>query len=353
LKPMILRRQVLRGALGCAATFALPAWAADPVARLTEQLRQLEQASDVTLGLWAIDTATGRELAYRAQERFAFCSTFKAILAGAILHQAQGDPGLLGRRVVYGADQLVVYSPVTEKHVGTGMTVAELCAAALQYSDNTAGNLLLEQVGGPPGLTAFARGLGDTTFRLDRNEPELNTALPGDPRDTTTPGAMGATLQRLLLGDALPTPAREQLCDWLKGNTTGATRLRAGLPPGWAVGEKTGSGDYGVANDAGVIWPKGQGPWILVIFTRGAEKASPWRSEPIAAATRLVVERWKGSSTQACRHRAPANYNNTPSTGCSGSGAGSSSNSSTAISRLRHMASNGRSLGKVSNGSEI
>lgn len=188
----------------------------------------------------------------------------------------------------------MVYSPITEKHVGAGMTVAELCAATLQYSDNTAGNLLLEQVGGPAGLTAFARQLGDPTFRLDRNEPTLNTALPNDPRDTTTPLAMGVTLQRLLLGDALAPAGREQLQAWLKGNTTGDARIRAGVPKGWIVGDKTGSGDYGVANDVGIVWPQGRAPWILVVFSRGPQQSSPWNHEPIAAATRLVVQAWQG-----------------------------------------------------------
>lgn len=286
----IHRRHLLQGAIVCAAAMALPAWAADPV---TEQLQQLEQSEGVTLGLWALDTATGKQLAYRAEQRFAFCSTFKAILAGAILHQSQKDPGLLQRRIPYGKEQLVVYSPITEKHVGKGMTVAELCAATVQYSDNTAGNLLLEQVGGPAGLTAFARSMGDPVFRLDRNEPGLNTAIPGDLRDTTTPIAMGTTLQRLLLTDALPVAGRVQLQAWLKGNTTGDARIRAGLPQGWVVGDKTGSGDYGVANDVAIIWPEGRAPWILVVFTHGAKKDSPWRSEPVAAATRVVWEAWR------------------------------------------------------------
>lgn len=289
--PTLSRRRVLQGALGCSALLALPTWADDP---LRKALQQLEATTGSTIGLWALDTGSGQQLAWRAEERFAFCSTFKAVLAGAILHRSQAEPGLLERRIAYGAEQLVVYSPVTEKHVGAGMTVAGLCAAAVQYSDNTAGNLLLELVGGPPGLTAFARSLGDPTFRLDRNEPTLNTALPGDPRDTTTPLAMGVTLQRLLLGDGLAAAERQQLQDWLKGNTTGDARIRAGVPKDWVVGDKTGSGDYGVANDVAVIWPKGQAPWIVVVFSRGAKADAPWNSETIAAATRVVVEAWKG-----------------------------------------------------------
>ncbi|MBC3435881.1 class A beta-lactamase [Pseudomonas sp. BW16M2] len=289
--PTLSRRRVLQGALGCSALLTLPTWADNS---LRQAMQQLEAASGSTIGLWALDTGSGRQLAWRGEERFAFCSTFKAVLAGAVLHRSVSEPGLLARRIAYGAEQLVVYSPVTEKHVGPGMTVAELCAAAVQYSDNTAGNLLLELVGGPPGLTAFVRGLGDPTFRLDRNEPTLNTALPGDPRDTTTPLAMGMTLQRLLLTDGLPAAAQQQLQAWLKGNTTGDARIRAGLPKDWVVGDKTGSGDYGVANDVAVIWPKGRAPWILVVFSRSTKQDAPWNSETIAAATRIVVQAWKG-----------------------------------------------------------
>lgn len=291
MQPILSRRRLMQGAVGGSAVLALPAWTADPV---QSQLQRLEQASGGTLGLWALDTGSGKCLSYRGEERFAFCSAFKAVLAGAILQASQAEVGLLQRRIAYGADKLVTYSPLTEKHVGAGMTVAELCAATVQYSDNTAANLLLELIGGPPGLTAFARSIGDPVFRLDRNEPDLNTALPGDPRDTTTPLAMGVTLERLLLTDGLPAAARQQLQDWLKGNTTGDTRIRAGVPQGWVVGDKTGSGDYGVANDIGIIWPPGRAPWIVVVFTRGPKKDSPWRNETLVDATRMVVGAWGG-----------------------------------------------------------
>lgn len=198
----------------------------------------------------------------------------------------------MAQRVGYRQQQLVTYSPVTSKHVATGMTVAQLCAAGLQYSDNTAANLLLNLVGGPVGLTAIARSLGDMAFRLDRIEPELNSALPDDPRDTTTPLAMGTSLQRLLLGNGLPASAQQQLAHWLKGNTTGDTRIRAGLPSGWPVGDKTGSGDFGVANDVAILWPAGRAPWILAVYTRGREKAAPMRNDIIAAVTRSVVDAW-------------------------------------------------------------
>ncbi|UVL89457.1 class A beta-lactamase [Pseudomonas sichuanensis] len=284
---MVTRRQLIGAGIGCSVAMAAPAWASSSLAH---ELEALEHSLDVTLGLWALDTGTGKIVSYRAGERFAFCSTFKVVLAAAILAKSADDKGLLDRRITYCEDQLVVYSPVTEKHVGDGMTVSALCAATLQYSDNTAGNILLEQVGGPVGLTAFARNLGDPAFRLDRNEPELNTALPDDPRDTTTPLAMGMTLQKLLLGNSLAEAGRLQLQEWLKGNTTGDKRIRAGVPQGWVVGDKTGSGDYGVANDVAVIWPPGKAPWILVVFTRGQQKASSWSNEAISSSARAVVK---------------------------------------------------------------
>ncbi|MBA6104628.1 MULTISPECIES: class A beta-lactamase [Pseudomonas] len=283
---MVTRRRLIKAGVGCSVAIAAPAWASSS---LQHEFSALERSLDVTLGLWAHDTGTGKTLSYRAEERFAFCSTFKVVLAAAILAKSSADKGLLERKISYSEDDLVTYSPVTERHLANGMTVSELCAATLQYSDNTAGNLLLEQIGGPAGLTDFARHVGDASFRLDRTEPELNTALPDDPRDTTTPLAMGVTLQKLLLGNSLPEGARRQLQEWLKGNTTGDKRIRAGVPQGWAVGDKTGSGDYGVANDVAVIWPSGKAPWVVTIFTRGQRKESPWNNEIISSSMLKVV----------------------------------------------------------------
>ena len=283
----VTRRQLIKS--GMISTFAATAWPTWAVTDIDSDLSTVEHSFKVTLGVWAIDTASGKTVAYRAEDRFAFCSTFKVILAAAILAKSAEDQALLDRRITYAPDQLVTYSPITEQHVQAGMTVRELCAAALQYSDNTAGNLLLELVGGPAGLTAYARTLGDPAFRSDRNEPSLNTALPGDPRDTTTPLAMGVTLQKLLLGSALGEDARQQLQGWLKGNTTGDKRIRAGVPQGWLVGDKTGSGDYGVANDVAVVWPPGKAPWIVVVFSRAEAKASEWNNDAIAASMKAVA----------------------------------------------------------------
>lgn len=169
------------------------------------------------------------------------------------------------------------------------MTWAELSAATLQYSDNTAMNLILTQLGGPAKLTEFARSIGDKSFRLDRPEPELNTAIPGDERDTSTPQAMAESLQNLTLGDALAKSQRAQLVGWLKGNTTGAASIRAGLPATWQVGDKTGAGEYGTTNDIAVIWPDNHAPLILVTYFTQPVKDAQSRREILAEAAKIAV----------------------------------------------------------------
>ncbi|GAB3255135.1 serine hydrolase [Chitinimonas naiadis] len=284
------RRNLLlaSAALPLAACTSLP----DSLAGYTTQSRlaALEAASGGRLGVAAINTANGAQSSHRADERFPFCSTFKVIVASAVLKRSETEPGLLQQRITYAKDVLVSYSPITEQHVGTGMTVAELCAATLQYSDNTAGNLLIKLVGGTAAVTAYARSIGDETFRLDRWETELNTALPGDPRDTTSPAAMARDLQRLLLGDALGKVQQVQLSDWMLGNTTGATRIRAGVPKVWQVADKTGSGAYGTANDVGVVWPKDRPPIVLAIYFTHPTPDAPYRNEVLAMAARIVAE---------------------------------------------------------------
>jgi len=284
--PDTLRRRLILSA--AVLPLAFPVRAAPSHAE--SRLAQLERQAGGRLGVAARHTGTGSALAYRADERFPLCSTFKLVLAGAVLHRQGTEPGLLQRRLRYGQSDLVAYSPVTEKHVGTGMTVADLCAAALQYSDNSAANALMRMLGGPDAVTAFARTVGDATFRLDRWETSLNTAIPGDPRDTSTPAAMTAMLERLALGDALSAPARVQLQDWLRGNTTGARRIRAGLPAGWQVGDKTGSGDYGTANDIAVAWPAPDAsPLVIAVYYTQTSPDAKWRDDVIAEAARIVA----------------------------------------------------------------
>lgn len=252
-------------------------------------LAALETASGGRLGVAALDTASGAVAGCRIDERFAFCSTFKVLAAAAILKRSMAEPGLLEHRIVYSAADLVPYSPVTRGRAGDGMTVADICAAALQMSDNTAANLMLRLLGGPAAVTSFARAIGDDMFRLDREETALNAAVPGDPRDTSTPRAMMADLQGLTLGHLLGAAERDKLVAWMRGATTGANRIRAGVPAGWTVADKTGTGDYGSTNDIAVIWPPGRPPIVLAIYFTQADKDATPREDVVAQASRIVV----------------------------------------------------------------
>jgi len=297
--PFPTRRALLAAAPAALLSCGCSPWAArqpEQAQRAAlQRLAQLERSLDGRLGLFALDTGSGRALAHRADERFPLCSTFKVVAAAGVLAQSAQVPGLLARRIAYPRSDLVSYSPVTEKHAGPGMTVAELCAAGLQHSDNTAGNLMIGLLGGPEGVTAYARSLGDTAFRLDRRETALNSALPGDVRDTTTPRAMAGTLQRLVLGDALPAPEREQLRQWLLGNTTGRARIQAGIPADWRIGDKTGGGDYGTANDIAVLWPPGRAPVVLALYSAQPRQEAAARNDVLAGAAQAVAG-WLGNA---------------------------------------------------------
>lgn len=255
-----------------------------------QKLAALEKSSGGRLGVALINTADNTQTLYRADERFAMCSTSKVMAAAAVLKQSETQKDLLSQRVEIKPSDLINYNPIAEKHVNGTMTLGELSAAALQYSDNTAMNKLIAHLGGPGKVTAFARAIGDDTFRLDRTEPTLNTAIPGDPRDTTTPLAMAQTLRNLTLGNALGETQRAQLVTWLKGNTTGAASIQAGLPTSWVVGDKTGSGDYGTTNDVAVIWPEGRAPLILVTYFTQPEQKAESRRDVLAAAARIVTD---------------------------------------------------------------
>ena len=258
--------------------------AADP----STELSDLEQRFGARLGAYARNVRTGRTVAYRAGERFAMCSTFKAFAAAAVLRD-HGDCAPLDKVVHYPPRDILANSPKTEQHLATGMPVGDLCAAAIQYSDNAAGNLLLRQLGGPDGLTRFFRSLGDRVSRLDRWEPELNTAVPGDLRDTTTAEAIGRSFERLTLGRALDDTARAQLVTWLKGNTTSTRRFGAGLPRGWVLGDKTGTGDYASAHDLGVAWTTRNTPILLAVLSSKEAKDAPVDEALIAEAARVLA----------------------------------------------------------------
>ncbi|MEW2292942.1 class A beta-lactamase [Streptomyces sp. NPDC006743] len=289
---LALSTAVLAPAVTAARATAAPAApgaaSASGVRAAVDELRALEERYAARLGLHARNVRTGQVLAHRAGERFALCSTFKVFAAAAVLRN-HGRCAPLDKVVHYPAMDIVDNSPVTKEHVDSGMTVGELCAAAIQYSDNTAGNLLLREVGGPGGLTAFFRSLDDRVSRLDRWETDLNTALPGDPRDTTTPEALAASLERVTLGRALAGGDREQLITWMKGNTTSAERFRKGLPKGWVIGDKTGTGDYASANDIGVAWTTRGTPVVLAVLTSKPVKDAAVDNDLIAGAAGVVA----------------------------------------------------------------
>ncbi|WP_066680424.1 class A beta-lactamase [Caulobacter sp. CCH9-E1] len=290
----MLHRRNLITALA-AAPVLLPAVAgAAPIDQkaLSSRINELERASGGRIGVAVLDTQDGRRFAWRGDERFRMCSTVKAPLSAAILRRVDQGRERLDRRVTFGPEVLMGNSPIVEKHVQDGLTIGQLCEATITLSDNAAANLLFEALGGPSGgpaaLTRFLRAIGDQTTRSDRLEPALNGGAPDDPRDTTTPSAIVATWKALLLDDALSPASRQRLRDWLIANKTGDRRLRAGLPPGWRVGDKTGNNGKDITNDVAIAWPPGRGPVLIGVFhDRGGDEDA--RNTVHANVARAVV----------------------------------------------------------------
>jgi beta-lactamase class A len=232
-----------------------------------KRLAEIEARQGGRLGVFVRDTGTNATIEHRADERFPMCSTFKLLAAAAALKRVDEGGERLDRTIAFGPSDLLEYAPIAKAHAAEGaMTLADLCAAAIDWSDNTAANLVLQAIGGPAGLTQFARSLGDTVTRLDRSEPSLNEATPGDPRDTTSPRAMAEDMQKVLLGDALSDAARRQLQTWLIDDKVGDKRLRAGLPSSWRIGDKTGSGERGSTNTIAILWPPSRAPLIATVY---------------------------------------------------------------------------------------
>ena len=265
------RRQALTGLLALGALTACGRTAADPLLLDTDAVSALEHRYGARIGLFAVDLASGAEVANRPAERFAMCSTFKAYAAARVLQMVDEGHLTLDEAVPVVAADIVANSPVTSARVGAEMTLGQLCEAALTQSDNAAGNLLLRAIGGPAAITAFARTLGDRESRLDRWETELNSAHPGDLRDTTTPQALCHGYRELLAGSALRVTARETLENWMRATETSNKRFRAALPAGWTSADKTGAGSYGSTNDAGLlIGPNGQ-RIVAAVLTRSLQ----------------------------------------------------------------------------------
>ena len=260
------RRMILAGAAAL-----LPLSHGRAASSAAMRLASIERQYGGRLGVAVLDTATGTHVEHRGDERFPMCSVFKFLAAAAVLQRVDDGQDRLDRQISYGTADLLSYAPITRAHVAEGrMTLGALCAAALQWSDNTAGNLILSTIGGPAGGTHYVRTLGDSLTRMDRTEPTLNTAIAGDPRDTTTPLAMLRDMRAILLGRVLSAASRAQLADWLMGDRVGDKRLRAGVPPSWRVADKTGSGENGTANTIGVLWPPDRAPILATVFLTGS-----------------------------------------------------------------------------------
>jgi beta-lactamase class A len=280
-----------RGALAA----VLVAVGAGSTGAAQDQFAELEVQSGGRLGVAALDTRNGARLAHRAGERFAMCSTFKLLAVSAVLAEVDRGAEHLDLFIPYGEADLLSYAPVTRAHVAEGgLPLATLCEAAIELSDNTAANLILQALGGPGAVTAFARTIGDPITHLDRNEPTLNEIRPGDERDTTCPAAMLEDLRKLTLGGVLSPASRERLTDWLVAGKTGDTRLRAGFPAGWRVGDKTGTGEHGTANDVAIAWAPG-GPILIAAYLTGADGiAAADRDAILAGVAKVVTAGFRG-----------------------------------------------------------
>lgn len=255
--------------------------------------KDIERRIGGRVGLSALDTGTRKTLSWRGGERFAMCSSFKWVLAAAILASVDRGETLLSEKIAYTKAQLLPHSPITGAHVKEGhMRIEDLCAAAVEQSDNGAANLLLARVGGPAGLTAYARSIGDNVTRLDRNEPTLNENRRGDPRDTTTPDAMVQTMRTVLTGNVLHKDSKEKLLGWLRECRTGAHRLRAGLPPSWSEGDKTGTGERGATVDNAIIWPPHRAPIFAAAYVSDSTKPVEQLEAALADLGRLIGMRF-------------------------------------------------------------
>lgn len=282
------RRELIKaGLLGLAAFPLLPLTVAN--ADAADAFAALEQRHGGRLGVAVLDTGSGRRLLHRADERFLMCSTGKLLAVAAVLARVDRGEERLDRRITFRPDDVLEWAPVTRLRVGPpGMTVAELCHAAITVSDNTAMNLLLASLGGPARLNRFVRGLGDPLTRFDRTEPSLNVPGPQGIEDSTTPVAMLDDMHRVLLGDVLSPVSREQLLDWLRHNTTGTQQLRAGLPAGWTAGDKTGASQT-QSNDVAIAWPPGRAPVLITAFYEGPAGATEARKAVLARVGTLAA----------------------------------------------------------------
>lgn len=288
------------------AATALPAHAADPLdsAALQRELARLEARAGGRLGVALLDSGSGAQAGHRQQERFGLCSTFKLLLAAAVLQRCDQGRLKADQFIAYGEADLIAHAPVTQARLADGgMKLLELAEATQITSDNPAANLLLRQFGGPAGFTAWLREIGDTVTRIDRWEPEMNRVPAGEVRDTSTPAAIATTCARLLTGELLQTASRERLIAWMEATATGRRRLRAGLPAGWRAGDKTGTGFHpsmaDKLNDIAIVWPgAGRAPYLIACYYEGPKRSKDWirpEDEAVLAEVGRLSARWRGA----------------------------------------------------------
>lgn len=252
-------------------------------ARLAGVAKQEEQSLNARIGIAVIDTTDGQTVSYRGDERFPHNSTHKALLCSALLRKVDEGHVALSDTTQFTQNQLVEYSPITEKFVAPAtISWQQVCAAALGYSDNTAANLLITQLGGPQAINNFLAEIGDSVTHLDRLEPELNSAIPGDKRDTTTPVAISHTVQKLALGNVLQPASREQLIQWMRDDKVADALLRSVLPAGWSIADKTGAGAYGSRSIVSIVWPEKRKPLIVSVYITQTSASMPQSNEAIA-----------------------------------------------------------------------
>lgn len=279
-----------------------PAFCNEQRSSVQAQLAQLEASTGGRLGIAAVNTGNNQHIQYRANEYFPVGCTAKVIGVAAILKKSMKNSQLLQEKIKYKKNDLTNWTPITGKHLVDGMTIAELCAAAISYSDNTAMNLLTQKLGGPAGLNAFARSINDNHFKLDHWWPDEALASPASGEDRTTPAAMAESLRKLVFGNVLAAPQRDMLITWLKNNVTGNSRIRAGVPKNWIVGDKTGSGfNYGITNDIAVIWPPKCNPIVVAMYYSNSDKNAPTRDDVIASATRIIIDAY--AQSDKCIHQ--------------------------------------------------
>nr|WP_232214644.1 class A beta-lactamase [Rubidibacter lacunae] len=258
---------------------------------LIATVRQIEAALDARVGIAVYDKETDRNWQYHADERFPMNSTFKTIACAALLSLVDSAQEKLDRIVVFDESDLVDYSPITETRFGPpGMTLDELCEATMSVSDNSAGNFVMEAIGGPEAITQFMRSIGDEVSRLDRWYPSISESVPGDKRDTTSPNSMAMMLEQLVLKQTLSLGSRQKLENWLKGNEVSDNLFRAVIPSDWDIGDRSGAGQYGSRSIAAIMWPPQREPVVAAVYITETEASFAERNAAISEIGEEIVE---------------------------------------------------------------